>query len=38
MTFNDVPIVYVKGSAYTFHFWYRSKNYGSSITKSRHTI
>ena len=24
--FNDVAIVYVKGSAYRIHFWYLSKN------------
>ena len=26
MSFNDVAIVYVKGSAYRIHFWYMSKN------------
>ena len=26
MSFNDVAIVYVKGSAYSIHFWYMSKN------------
>ena len=26
MSFNDVAIVYVKGSAYRIHFWYLSKN------------
>ena len=26
MIFNDVAIVYVKGSAYRIHFWYLSKN------------
>ena len=25
MSFNDVAIVYVKGSAYRIHFWYMSK-------------
>ena len=25
-SFNDVAIVYVKGSAYRIHFWYLSKN------------
>ena len=24
--FNDVAIVYIKGSAYRIHFWYMSKN------------
>ena len=26
MSFNNVAIVYVKGSAYTIHFWYMSKD------------
>ena len=26
MSFNNVAIVYVKGSAYRIHFWYMSKN------------
>ena len=26
MSFNDVPIVYVKGNAYRIHFWYMSKD------------
>ena len=26
MNFNDVTIVYVKGSAYRIHFWYMSKD------------
>ena len=26
ISFNDVAIVYVKGSAYRIHFWYRSKD------------
>ena len=26
MSFNDVTIVYGKGSAYRIHFWYMSKN------------
>ena len=26
VSFNDVAIVYVKGSAYRIHFWYMSKN------------
>ena len=38
MTFDDVPIVYVKENAYRFHFWYRRKVDASNITKSRHTI
>ena len=30
MIFNDVVIVYVKGSAYRIHFWYISKDYAIS--------
>ena len=26
VSFNDVAIVYVKGSAYKIHFWYMSKD------------
>ena len=26
MSFNDVAIIYVKGSAYRIHFWYISKD------------
>ena len=26
MNFNDVAIIYVKGSAYRIHFWYMSKD------------
>ena len=26
MSFNNVAVVYVKGSAYRINFWYRSKN------------
>ena len=26
VSFNDVAIVYVKGSAYRVHFWYMSKD------------
>ena len=31
MSFNDVAIVYVKGSAYRIHFWYMSKDDAVSI-------
>ena len=31
MSFNDVAIVYVKGSAYRIHFWYMSKDDTISI-------
>ena len=26
VSFNDIPVVYVKGSAYRTHFWYMSKD------------
>ena len=26
VSFNDLTIVYVKGSAYRIHFWYTSKD------------
>ena len=31
MSFNDVAIVSVKGSAYRIHFWYMSKDDAISI-------
>ena len=31
MNFNDVAIVYVKGNAYSIHFWYMSKDDAMSI-------
>ena len=31
MSFNDVVIIYVKGSAYRIHFWYMSKDDAISI-------
>ena len=31
MSFNNVAIVYVKGSAYRIHFWYMSKDDAVSI-------
>ena len=30
ISFDDVAIVYVKGSAYKIHFWYMSKDYAIS--------
>ena len=33
MSFNNVAIVYVKGSAYTIHFWYMSKDDAINIIK-----
>ena len=31
VSFNDVAIIYVKGSAYRIHFWYMSKDDAISI-------
>ena len=31
MSFNDVAIIYVKGSTYRIHFWYVSKDDAISI-------
>ena len=31
MSFNDVAIIYAKGSAYRIHFWYMSKDDAISI-------
>ena len=31
VSFNDVAIVYVNGSAYRIYFWYMSKNNAVSI-------
>ena len=41
MSFNNVAIIYVKGSAYRIHFWYMGKDdainimNGSSLTDKR---
>ena len=38
MSFNNVAIVYVKGSAYRIHFWYMSKDNimnGSNLVDKR---
>ena len=41
ISFNDVAIVYVEGSAYRIHFWYMSKDdavnimNGSNLTDKR---
>ena len=41
MSFNNVAIIYVKGSAYRIHFWYMGKDdainimTGSSLTDKR---
>ena len=38
MSFNDVAIVYVKGSGYRIHFWYMSKDYAISIRNNSYLI
>ena len=38
ISFNDVAIVYVKGSAYRVHFWYISKHDAISIMNNSNLI
>ena len=38
MHFNDVAIIYVKGSAYRIHFWYISKDDAISIMSNSNLI
>ena len=38
ISFNDVAIVYVKGSAYRIHFWYMSKKDAISIMNNSNLI
>ena len=38
ISFNDVAIVYVAGSAYRIHFWYMSKNDVISIMNNSNLI
>ena len=38
MSFNNVAIVYVKGSAYRIHFWYMSKDNEISIMNNSNLI
>ena len=38
MSFNDVAIVYVKGSAYRMHFWYMSKNIAISLINDSNLV
>ena len=38
MSFNDVTVVYVKGSAYRIHFQYMSKDDAVSIMKNSNLI
>ena len=38
MSFNDVAIVYVKGSAYRIHFWSMSKDDAISIINNSNLV
>ena len=38
MSFDDVAIIYVKGSAYRIHFWYMSKDDAISIMNNSNLI
>ena len=38
LSFNDVGIIYVKGSAYRIHFWYMSKDDAISIMISSNLV
>ena len=38
ISFNDVAIIYVKGSAYRIHFWYMSKDDAISIMNNSNLI
>ena len=38
VSFNDVAIVYVKGSAYRIHFWYMSKDDAISIMSNSNLV
>ena len=38
MSFNNVAIAYVKGSAYRIHFWYMSKDDATNIMNGSNLI
>ena len=38
MSFNNVPIVYVKGNAYRIHFWYVSKDDAINIMNGSNLV
>ena len=38
MSFNNIAIVYVKGSAYRIYFWYMSKDDAISIMNNSNLI
>ena len=38
MSFNDVGIIFVKGSAYRIKFWYMNKDYAISIMNNSNLV
>ena len=38
MSFNNITIVYVKGSAYRIHFWYMSEDGAINIMNGSHLV
>ena len=38
ISFNDIAIVYVKGSAYNIHFWYMNKDGAINIMNNSNLI
>ena len=38
MSFNDVAIIYVKGSAYRIHFWYIIKDHAINIMNNSNLV
>ena len=38
MSFNDVAIVYIKGSAYRIQFWYVSKDAAIRVMKNSNLV
>ena len=38
MSFNDIAIAYVKGSAYRIHYWYMSKDDAISIMNNSNLV
>ena len=38
MSFNNIAIVYVKGSAYRIHFWYMSKDDSANIMNGSNLV
>ena len=38
INFNDIAIVYIKGSPYRIHFWYMSKDDAISIMNNSNLV